>query len=502
MPAPRSAKAIEIESRQQGGPDENNPIAWRSVLSSALVFLFITLLVVVTTAVQIQSRNLQREIAGVLAPASATAKDTEVAIALQMTALQAYALTRDGQYLDAYDAAFADERKAIDRLTTYMPDLEPIAGEHFQRLRSLLREWHTVLPLSSELDGSIGPGEGRHWVPLEQALYRETLAAAMALDQTISRAAIQRRANIDAAERIDWYFTIGLCIAVLAPALMLFWLNRRVRRMARDAEQRRLELERLMEARSGLMRGLSHDIRNPLGVVQGYAQILESGLKGELTAQQLDVVRRMNRAAGTSLTLLEGVLELAQAEAGRLTIHRELTDIHRIVSDAIDEQIEQALFAGITFDLEIAESIPSVITDRARVRRVIDNLLSNALKYAPRGSTVRVLVSLAGDRDSGDRISIHVRDRGAGIPENERERIFGEFYRIEGSERRAKGLGIGLAISRRIARLLGGDLTVEDVEGPGAAFVFWLPVQRAADSASDESAAFIISAELQAHSLN
>ena len=231
------------------------------------------------------------------------------------------------------------------------------------------------------------------------------------------------------------------------------------------------------------MRGLSHDIKNPLGAVASYTHLLKSGMQGELTASQQAILTRIERSVRTSMALLEDVLELSQAHAGKLAIHPQDTNLLALLEEVADDYRPNAESAGLTFETKLPSDLPSVFTDDGRVRRVVGNLLSNAVKYTPVSGTITLTAGLH-TRDDGSEpgVIVVVQDSGPGIPAAEQERIFDEFYRIPGSERHAKGLGVGLAISRTMARLLSGDLTVTSTEGEGATFLFWLPLGKPANA--------------------
>ncbi|HEX6038012.1 PAS domain S-box protein [Longimicrobium sp.] len=239
-----------------------------------------------------------------------------------------------------------------------------------------------------------------------------------------------------------------------------------------EAERRREELERVTESRTRLMRGFSHDVKNPLGAADGYAQLLEEGIFGALSEKQVDSVGRIRRSIATSLHLIHDLLELARAEAGQLEIECVATDVCRAAREVAEDFRAQAMAAGLAIDARVPEGLRAD-TDPVRLRQILANLLSNAVKYAPRGqATIGAEVRDGGPRP-GQWVAVRVTDSGPGIPEEKRESIFQEFTRLDPEAQ--QGAGVGLAISRRIARLMGGDLTVESEVGRGSTFTLWLP---------------------------
>ncbi len=242
-----------------------------------------------------------------------------------------------------------------------------------------------------------------------------------------------------------------------------------------EAVQRREELERVSESRTRLMRGFSHDVKNPLGAADGYAQLLEDGILGDLSTKQLESIQRIRRSIQTSLHLIHDLLELARAEAGQIEIDSVRTDVAELAREAVEDFRAQATAAGLGLEMSVDRALPAE-TDPARVRQILSNLLSNAVKYTPRGR-ITVEADLRTDGNApreGGRIAIHVTDTGPGIPPEKQELIFQEFTRLDPEAQH--GAGVGLAISRRIARLLGGDITVESEAGHGSTFTLWVPL--------------------------
>lgn len=241
-----------------------------------------------------------------------------------------------------------------------------------------------------------------------------------------------------------------------------------------ESQRRRAEVERIAESRSRLMRGFSHDLKNPLGAADGYAALLEEGVVGKLEPEQCESIRRMRRAIRSSLQLIDDLLELARAEAGEIELKPVPMDAAALAREVAEEFRAQLSAAGL--GLEYRASAPAPIeSDPARVRQILSNLISNAAKYTKAGS-VTVSVSLvidSGPARPGEWVAVSVSDTGVGVPPDKRDSIFEEFTRLEPGAQ--QGAGVGLAISRRIARLLGGDITVDAHEPHGSTFRLWLP---------------------------
>lgn len=255
-----------------------------------------------------------------------------------------------------------------------------------------------------------------------------------------------------------------------------------------DSERRREELEKVLESRARLMRGFSHDVRNPLGAADGFLELLEHGIgSADLTDEQQERVARARRSLASALALINDLLDLARAEAGQIEIRIGPTDVREAVRETAEEYRAQAERRSLELTVDVPDTFPVVDSDPGRVRQIAGNLLSNAVKYTPAGGSVIVRVShveqspLPGRRSA---VVVHVLDTGPGIPEEKRELLFEEFTRLEGSA--ASGAGIGLAISRRLARALGGEITLDSTVGAGSTFSFWLPDLRPGEGSDEE----------------
>jgi signal transduction histidine kinase len=247
-------------------------------------------------------------------------------------------------------------------------------------------------------------------------------------------------------------------------------------RLLDEARDGRQELERVMKSRQRLMRGFSHDVKNPLGAADGYADLLSTGIYGELTAAQIESVQRIRRSIRRALDLIDDLHDLARAETGNIALRRECVDIGELARATGDEYRGAAYAAGLPLTVDVAADLPEVETDAGRVRQIVSNLISNAIKYTSTGS-VALRVGhppVTSVRSVVQWVDIEVTDTGPGIPADKQEHIFEEFSRLGTSDR--PGAGLGLAISRRLAEALGGQITVSSEVGYGSTFTFRLPV--------------------------
>jgi|GEM_PF-1108820 len=256
-----------------------------------------------------------------------------------------------------------------------------------------------------------------------------------------------------------------------------------------DAEQRaRAAAETASQAKSAFLATMSHEIRTPINAIMGYTELLELGLSGPLTEKQRQQLSRIQVSSRHLLSLVNDVLDLAKVESGRLLVAREAAPMGAVVLDALALIRPQAVSRDILLSSSCADGPePRYVGDPRRVEQILVNLLANAERFTEPGGEVRVecgLVPVAEASTAGAQLEVgvecvcvvHVHDTGIGIPASHLSVIFDSFVQVEsGHTRTREGIGLGLAISRRLARLMGGDLTVESEAGRGSRFSLWLP---------------------------
>lgn len=246
------------------------------------------------------------------------------------------------------------------------------------------------------------------------------------------------------------------------------------RRAREIGDARRAELERVTESRARLVRGFTHDVKNPLGAADGFLALLQEGILGPLSDTQRGTVTKVRRAIGQALELIAHLLDLARAEAGQLELRRRKTDIGEQVWETAEAFTAQAKAKQLELDVVLEPDLPSIETDPARLRQVVGNLISNAVKYTKPTGHIHVRASRGERCGAGAEreLVISVADDGPGIPADKRSALFTEFTRFDPGA--AEGAGIGLAISQKIAQALGGHITVESEPGRGSTFTLHL----------------------------
>lgn len=227
------------------------------------------------------------------------------------------------------------------------------------------------------------------------------------------------------------------------------------------------EIQRSRGSEQAFLADISHELRTPLTSIQGFAQAIVDGeARGDAVSHVAQIIHREARRL---VRMVEGLLQVARLESGAQAMGRENVAPSAVLTSAIAALEVQAKDAGVSFDVVGADALPSVRGDPDKLAQLFLNLLDNAVKHSPRGTTVRV----GGNRDDGA-VVIRVRDAGSGLPEGAQARLFQRFYRGENAER--DGAGLGLAIAQAIAQAHGGTIRASNVEGGGAEFAVRLPL--------------------------
>jgi signal transduction histidine kinase len=248
--------------------------------------------------------------------------------------------------------------------------------------------------------------------------------------------------------------------------------------LAEELQSANTELEEAVEraetanrAKTEFLAVMSHELRTPLNAIVGYADLLQTGVSGPLTETQKTHLSRIRSSSFHLLDLIRDVLSFSRIEAGREELRLGDIEVQLIARDAFNYIEQQCAAKGLRSELQLPPHRVVMVTDPAKVRQILLNLLNNACKFTDHGG-----VKLAVEASAND-VWFRISDTGPGIAPEHHEMIFEPFTQVDQSTTRIKGgAGLGLPVSRRLAHLLGGELNVESTVGQGSAFTLHLPI--------------------------
>ena len=258
-------------------------------------------------------------------------------------------------------------------------------------------------------------------------------------------------------------------------------------RLFEEAGRARREAEAANLAKSQFLANMSHEIRTPINAILGYTELLEMGLSGPLSDAQRQQLSRVRTSGQHLLGLVNEILDLARVESGQLRVARERIPLRASVAQALSLVAPQAAKRGVSLaDTVLCDPRAEYCGDDDRVRQILVNLLGNAVKFTAAAGRVSVTCDAAGAAEaaddgaelegSGPWLRVRVDDTGVGIAPEQLARVWEPFVQADASHtRQAGGTGLGLTISRRLARLMGGDVTARSTPGEGSSFTLWLP---------------------------
>ena len=230
-------------------------------------------------------------------------------------------------------------------------------------------------------------------------------------------------------------------------------------------EVRSREAQKLNELKSDFLASMSHELRTPLNSILGFSDLLSQGRAGALNARQAEFVSHVKTAADHLLSLINDVLDLSKIEAGHADLNQERLVLREALNEVMAELQASAVRRGI--QLEVALGYWAVFADRLRLKQIVYNLVSNALKFTPRNGRIAVTAAARG-KD----VCVTVADTGIGIPEKDQQAVFEKYYQAGPPTPVQQGTGLGLAIAKRLVELQGGRIWVESAPGEGSRFSF------------------------------
>ena len=248
----------------------------------------------------------------------------------------------------------------------------------------------------------------------------------------------------------------------------------KARQQIDELDAARAEAEHASQSKSRFLANLSHELRTPLNSILGFSELIAAGAAGKVTDKQAEYLGDIQNSGRRLLSLINDLLDLSRAEAGRMEIEEDPVDIGLLLHEAHRTLMPRAEMKGIALKVSAPEDL-EVQGDEGKLLQVMLNLIGNAVKFTPAGGRVSLSVDLRGDGG----VDLHVVDTGPGIPEEDLARVLEPFGRGRDSMvRQSEGAGVGLALTRVLLERHGGDLGLDSKEGVGTRFTAGLPASR------------------------
>jgi signal transduction histidine kinase len=243
-------------------------------------------------------------------------------------------------------------------------------------------------------------------------------------------------------------------------------------RLFREIEDKSRQLETASRHKSEFLANMSHELRTPLNAIIGFSEVLSERLFGEINEKQAEYIGDILQSGQHLLSLINDILDLSKIEAGRMELEISDFDLPGTIEQTMMLVRERAARLNITLERRIDKRLGSIRADERKVKQVLLNLLSNALKFTPEGGKIDVRAAV-----SDGVAEISVTDTGVGIAPDDQEKVFEEFRQVGTASKKVEGTGLGLAISRKFIELHGGRLSVKSQVGNGSTFAFTLPLR-------------------------
>jgi len=244
-------------------------------------------------------------------------------------------------------------------------------------------------------------------------------------------------------------------------------------RLLRELEEKGRQLEAASQHKSEFLANMSHELRTPLNAIIGFSEVLSERMFGELNEKQEEYSKDIHASGQHLLSLINDILDLSKIEAGRMEL--ELSDFHlpQAIDNALTLVRERAGRRGIALAHTMDQRLGEIRGDERKIKQVLLNLLSNALKFTPEGGRIEVA---AVSKDGLAEVS--VSDTGVGIAPEDQEKVFEEFRQVGTADKKVEGTGLGLTLCRKFVELHGGRIWVKSQVGMGSTFSFTIPTDQ------------------------
>jgi signal transduction histidine kinase len=463
-----------------------------ALLRASIPFVPATVVLLALSALVVQSALMQREmgavrhdLAEVFDPARMGIREVQFLLARETAGTRGFLLSGDTSYVRRHREARRQRRTVIEQLDSLADRSPDSVSLALHALAARLRPADALL--DSLYSGRLSRAAYIERLPRQQERLEEVTGAVREVGLLTSRMAAARVAALARLQHRAMLATFGLASLAALAVLLVADLGLAYRSLAgremlargeserarelseqarAEADARRAETERVAASRARLVRGFTHDVKNPLGAAAGCLELADEGL-----LEMRDGVRRARRSVDAALRLIDDLLQLERTGSDGMVVRHELVRLDAIAGEVADEWRAIAESKGLALATDL-RSETLVLSDADKLRQIVGNLVSNAVRYTAHGS---VTVRVPGDiQQATGTVRIEVRDTGPGLSAEQSALLFEEFRRLDSSAG-TKGYGLGLAISRRLASALGGHITVESTPGEGSTFCLWLP---------------------------
>ena len=327
----------------------------------------------------------------------------------------------------------------------------------------------------------VGTTAEAHFPPEQAAIIAEQ-------DRTVLRTGIPMEAEMDVTrldgEKVFCMITRFPVLDAAGQAIGVGGIHMNISEMKEKERQLRIardDAERANHAKSAFLANMSHELRTPLNAIIGFSEIMEQGLFGPLGNKQYsEYAEDIRRSASHLLSIISDILDLSKIEAGRMELHEEMIDLASVVKSCQTIVKEAAANAGLALRTQLPQGLPPLFADKRSVRQILLNLLSNSIKFTPQGGRVMVEARL----EPNGELALAVRDSGIGMSADEIEIVLQPFGQVESAHTRSHdGTGLGLPITKSLAEMHGGSMTVESTVGKGTDIIVRFPPTRVGSSA-------------------
>jgi signal transduction histidine kinase len=247
-------------------------------------------------------------------------------------------------------------------------------------------------------------------------------------------------------------------------------------RLFEEVQEASIKIEAALQTKTAFMNTMAHELRTPLSVILGIHELFDQGVYGETSEEQKQAWERVRRNAQGLLDLVNDTLDLVRLESGKVPLHTESLSVRKLAEELVSALLPLAVKKGLDLKFEVNDADIVMLSDQAKLKTILQNLLANAVKYTDQGG-VYARAHVTNPKDPNSKVVFSVRDTGIGIKEDQLKHVFEAFFMAEGVDRlKYPGTGFGLTIVQRLAELLGGTVAVESELGKGSTFTVTLPV--------------------------